>query len=345
MGPVVLIVIVNYRTSGLAIDCLRSIEKEAIDSPGLRVVVVDNHSGDGSVEKLQAAIAEHDWSRWASVLPSDRNGGFAAGNNLAIRAELARPSQDRARYIYLLNPDTVLRSGALAEVVAFLEAHPKVGIAGSRIEGPDGRGSGSARHFPSPLGELESMARLGPVSRLLRRHAVPMVDKGEPLACDWVSGAALMVRTEAFTSVGLFDEGYFLYFEETDFCRRVRSAGWEVWLVPRSRVVHWEGASTRIRNGNARRAKYWYASRRRFFIRAHGVWGWILADCCWAAGRLIWTLQKVSGFVACWDDDPRGFASDLLGGDWELIRSGQWRAIAEGPPFLTGSDRDERRRA
>jgi hypothetical protein len=75
------------------------------------------------------------------------------------------------------------------------------------------------------------------------------------------------------------------------------------------------------------------------------VWGWILADCCWAAGRLIWTLQKLSGFVACWDDDPRCFASDLLGGDWKLIRTGQWRAIAEGPPKLSGSGREERRLA
>jgi N-acetylglucosaminyl-diphospho-decaprenol L-rhamnosyltransferase len=345
MGPAVLIVIVNYRTSGLAIDCLHSIAKEAIDSPGLRVVVVDNHSGDGSVEKLRDAIAEQRWSRWAALLPSDRNGGFAAGNNLAIREELARPPQDRARYIYLLNPDTVLRAGALAELLAFLEAHPKVGVAGSRIEDAQGRGSGSARRLPNPLGELESMARLGPVSRLLRRHAVPMVDGADPLACDWVSGAAMMIRTEVFSTVGLFDEGYFLYFEETDFCRRLRSAGWEIWLVPRSRVLHWEGASTRIRNGNARRAKYWYESRRRFFIRAHGVRGWILADCCWAAGRLIWTLQKLSGLVACWDDDPQGFASDLLGGDWELIRTGKWRVIAEGPPVFSGSDRDGRQRA
>jgi N-acetylglucosaminyl-diphospho-decaprenol L-rhamnosyltransferase len=344
MGPDILIIIVNYRTSGLAIDCLHSVAKEGLDSSGLRVVIVDNHSGDGSVEKLRAAIDEQRWNRWAAVLPSDRNGGFAAGNNLAIRAELARPPQDRARYIYLLNPDTVLRRGALAELVSFLEAHPEAGIAGSRIEEADGRATGSARRLPSPLGELVSTARLGVVSRLLRRHAVPMAEGGDPLACDWVSGAAMMVRTEAFSSVGLLDEGFFLYFEETDFCRRVRLAGMTVWLVPRSRVVHFEGASTHIGARNRRRPKYWYESRRRFFIRAHGAWGWILADCCWAAGRLIWTLQKLSGLVACRDDDPRNFASDLLGGDWEVIRSGRWRAIAESAASTSGSGGDGRRR-
>lgn len=327
MAPQVLIVIVNYKTAVLAIDCLQSIAGQAGASTRLRVVVVDNASGDGSVDRLRSAIADRGWGGWVELLPSDRNGGFAAGNNLAIAREMERPKADRPRYVLLLNPDTVVRPDSISTLVDFMESHPRVGIAGSRIEDPQGRSAGSARRFPSALGELESMARFGPVTRLLRRHVIPIADSGSPIACDWVSGASMMLRTEMFDTVDLFDEGFFLYYEETDLCRRAVSAGWQVWFVPGSRVLHHEGASTGIRNWKRRRPRYWYESRRRFFVKATGVWGLFWTDCCWAAGRLCWSVQKLSGLVACRDEDPRGFAADLLGGDWQAIRNGRWRAM------------------
>jgi GT2 family glycosyltransferase len=331
MGSPILIVIVNYRTSDLAVECLRSLEAEAGDPSIARVAVVDNRSDDGSAERLRAAIVRHGWSRWAEVIASERNGGFAAGNNLAIRAELSRLPAEQAGFILLLNPDTVVRPGALRELLAFMKEHPEAGIAGSRIEDARGRPQGSARRFPSPLGELESAARLGPLSRLLRRHTVPMKESPQPMRCDWVSGAAMMIRRDVFSKIGLLDEGYFLYFEELDFCHRAARAGWQVWFVPGSRVVHHEGASTGIRNRKRRRPGYWYESRRRFFIKLHGPLRWLLADCCWAAGRLIWTAQKLSGFVPCRDGDPVGFAADLIGGDWKAWTSGRWRVFREVP--------------
>jgi GT2 family glycosyltransferase len=327
MGSPVLIVIVNYRTPGLAIDCLKSIAGERASHPSIRATVVDNDSKDGSVEKLAAAIDANRWGSWAGLIPSDRNGGFAAGNNLAIRRELARTPSERARYVLLLNPDTVLRPGAVETLARFMDDRPEVGVAGSRIEDAHGRAQGSARHFPSPLGELVFTTRVGQLTRLLRRHAVVMAEGDRPMKCDWVSGAAMMIRTELFSTIGLMDEGYFLYFEETDFCRRAASAGWEAWFVPDSRVLHFEGASTGIRDRNRRRPRYWYESRRRYFLKARGPWGLLLADCCWAAGRVVWTVQKLSGFVACRDQDPRNFAADLLGGDWEALVSGRWREI------------------
>jgi hypothetical protein len=331
MGSPVLIVIVNYRTSDLAVECLRSIEAEAGDPAVARVAVVDNRSDDGSVERLRTAIARHGWSHWAELIASERNGGFAAGNNLAIRAELARPPSERAGFVLLLNPDTVIRPGALRELLAFMKEHPEAGIAGSRIEDSEGRPQGSARRFPSPLGELESAARLGPLTRLLRRHTVPMKEGEQPLRCDWVSGAAMMIRADVFSKIGLLDEGYFLYYEEVDFCHRAAAAGWQIWSVPGSRVVHYEGASTGIRNRRRRRPGYWYESRRRFFVKLLGPRAWLLADCCWAAGRLIWTAQKLSGFVACRDGDPIGFAADLIGGDWKAWTSGRWRTFRDLP--------------
>jgi N-acetylglucosaminyl-diphospho-decaprenol L-rhamnosyltransferase len=327
MGSPVLIVIVNYRTPGLAIDCLKSIADERVSDPSIRAVVVDNDSKDGSVERLSAAIAERRWESWADLIPAGRNGGFAAGNNVAVRRELARPASDRARYVMLVNPDTVLRPGAIAALTRFMDDRPEVGVAGSRIEDSEGRAQGSARHFPSPLGEFVFTARVGPLTRLLRRHAVVMAESDRPMKCDWVSGAAMMIRAELFSTIGLMDEGYFLYFEETDFCRRATTAGWECWFVPSSRVVHFEGSSTGIRDRNRRRPRYWYESRRRFFLKAHGPAGLMAADSLWAIGRVIWTAQKFCGFVACRDGDPRGFAADLLGGDWDALVSGRWREI------------------
>jgi len=178
---------------------------------------------------------------------------------------------------------------------------------------------------------LEGGLRLGAVTRWLSRSVVapPVRDEAHPT--DWVAGASMVVRRAVFERVGLLDECYFLYFEEVDFCHRASAAGWQIWFVPGSRVVHHEGASTGIRNRRRRRPGYWYESRRRFFIKLQGPLKWLLADCCWAAGRLIWTAQKLSGFVACRDGDPVGFAADLIGGDWKAWTSGRWRSFRDVP--------------
>ncbi len=324
----VLIVVVNYRTPGRAIDCLASIAAERTGSSADRVVVVDNASGDGSVDRLREAIAARGWSGWASLVASDRNGGFAAGNNLAIREELRRTAGERARYVLLLNPDTVIRPGAVSELASFMDAHPEAGVAGSRVENADGRPQGSARRFPSALGELESTARLGLLSRLLRRHAIPIPEGDHPMRCEWVSGAAMMIRSEVFDAIGLMDEEFFLYYEETDFCRRAVRAGWQVWFVPGSRVLHHEGSATGIRERNRRRPRYWFESRRRYFVKALGARGWFLADCCWALGRLLWAVRRCAGASRSRDEDPRRLATDLLGGDLLEMFSGRWRRIA-----------------
>ena len=125
----VLIVIVNYRTPDLAINCLRSLEAEIATVPGTRVVVTDNASGDDSVARLAAAVQEHSWEGWAELRPLERNGGFAYGNNAAIRPALA--SSDPPRYVWMLNPDTIVLPGALRAMVEFLDAKPEVGLAGT----------------------------------------------------------------------------------------------------------------------------------------------------------------------------------------------------------------------
>ena len=164
------VVVVNYRTPGLVVDCLRSLAPEVRAVPGCRVTVVDGGSADGSAERLVAAITAHDWADWCRLLPLADNRGFAAGNNAALRPVLAGP--DPPDYVLLLNPDTVIRPGAVRALVDFLEANRRVGIVGSRLEDLDGTPQRSAFRFPGVASEFEDGVRLGVVTRALRRRMV-----------------------------------------------------------------------------------------------------------------------------------------------------------------------------
>lgn len=318
------IVIVNYRTADLVIDCLRTLALQAGELDGGRVVVMDNASGDGSVEKLAAAVATEGWSGWAKVLPLPSNGGFAYGNNAGIRAALC--ADDSPDYLLLLNPDTLVRPGAINALVGFMAVHPEAGVAGSRIENPNGGVDRTAHRMPSPFSELDGAARLGMLSWLLHRYVVSPPLRDTTHECDWVSGAAMIVRRQVLEQIGLLDEGFFLYFEEVDFCCRARNAGWQVWYVPQARVLHLEGASTGIQAAAKRRPAYWYDSRRRFFVKHHGILGLLAADLLWAVGRLSYLARLALG-LARHGNDPKYFMLDLLWGDLRALKKGQFRAM------------------
>lgn len=323
------IVIVNYRTPLLVLDSLRSLAGAAAALPGMSVVVADNASGDGSTETIEAGILREGWG-WASVLPLQRNGGFAFGNNAGIREALRR--WPGLGFVMLLNPDTVVRPGAIAALLARMERAPRAGIVGSLLENADGSLAYSAHNAPSPLGEFEAGARFGPLSRLLRRYVVTPPACMEAHACEWVSGAAMMLRRELIDRLGGMDDGYFLYFEEVDFCTRARAAGWEVWFEPASRVVHLEGAATGIRE-KRRRPPYWFASRRRYFVKHHGVAGLLLADGLWAVGRASLAARAALGLAReSTSVDPERFASDMLAGDLRaLFRNELWTLPRANP--------------
>jgi len=204
------IIIVNYRTADLVVDCLRSLFLQISDFKNIRVAIVDNNSGDDSVVKLTTAIEHEGWSSWADVVPLDSNGGFAFGNNAGIRIALA--STDPVDYIMLLNPDTVALPGAIKALVSFMDAHPYAGIAGSQLKNANGGIECSSHKFPSPLGELNGAARLGLLSRLLRRYVAAAPSQTLVNQCDWVSGASMIIRRKVLEDIGLLDEGYFLYY-------------------------------------------------------------------------------------------------------------------------------------
>lgn len=306
-----LVVIVNYRTADLTIDCLRSLRDEIAAAGDARVVVVDNASQDDSVPRLNDAIALNGWGTWASVLSLEHNGGFAVGNNAAIAPALA--SADPPRYVHLLNPDTLVRPGAIRALLEFMDANPNVGLSGSRLEDPDGSVHASAFRFPTVLSELESAVRMRLVSRLLSHRVIAPPISNAPCRSDWVAGASMLIRRDVFDAVGLLDEGYFMYFEEVDFCRRAARAGWPCWYVPASRVVHLVGQSSGVTGAGrkqSRRPSYWFASRRRFFITHYGRARALLADVLWTAGYAIWVARRA--LLGARDDDPPRLLTDFL---------------------------------
>ena len=288
----VLVVIVNYKSAGLTVDCLRSLLPERAAVPGMRVVVTDNASPDDSVTALTAAVAAGGWADWVTVQPLEKNGGFAYGNNAAIRPALA--TAPRPDYVLLLNPDTIVRPGGVAELVRFMEAHPKVGLAGSRLEDPDGTPQISAFRFPTVASEFDRGVRLGAVSKLLKNKVVAPPVPATEGPCDWVAGASLIVRPAVFDAAGLIDERYFMYFEEVDFCRSAAAAGWPCWYVPSSRVVHLVGAVSQLsdaRKHRGRRPAYWFESRRRFFVKRGRAYA-AAADAAFLAGYSAFRLRR-----------------------------------------------------
>ncbi len=288
----VLIVIVNYRTPALVIDCLGSLLPVVIQRAGTRVEIVDNFSSDGSVEQISAAIEFNGWQSWAAVHASPRNGGFAAGNNLALRPALQQ--REPPDYFWLLNPDTMVAPDALENLLQFLQQHPRAGIAGSRIFEPGSPGPIAFR-FPSLLSELDNGLGLHFFSILVRRWAVVQTLGDTPARVDWVAGASMLVRREVLLAVGPMDEQYFLYFEETDFCLQALRAGWTCWYVPTSRVTHYAGASTGLGSARARassRPKYWFDSRRHYFVKNHSRIYAAIVDLVWLAAHATRRLRK-----------------------------------------------------
>lgn len=308
--PSMLVVIVNYRCAALTIACLDSLEAEVRSVAGLRIAVVDNASDDGSVEAIGAAIAARRWD-WATLLPSPVNGGFAAGNNLAVRRALSGPAPPDL--FWLLNPDTRVQPGAASALIDFMRRHPAAGIAGTALHEADGRLWPYAFRFPSILGEIERGARLGLLSRALSSHATARRMGDRAAQVDWVSGASCAVRREVFETAGLMDQDYFLYYEETDFCRQARLAGWECWYVPDAAVLHIAGQSTGVTGAQAtpsRVPRYWFESRRRYFEKNHGRAYAIVADLGWAVAHLVWRLRRRASRSV--DTDPPSLLGDFL---------------------------------
>lgn len=277
----------NFRTPSLTLDAVNSVIPQLQMND--RIYVVDAHSQDDSVTRLTTALATNPQ---IELLLLEENRGFAFGNNEAIRKALV--TAQTPDLILLLNPDTVVRESAITTLIQFMENHPDVGLAGSRLEDPDGSTQLAARRFHGFWNELEEGIAFGPVSRLLDRWHIAKPESTVPHQTDWVPGAALIIRREVFETIGLMDESFFLYFEEVDLCLRARRAGFPCWYVPQSRVVHLVGQASGVTSARpGRRPRYWFESRARFWLKHYGIAHKLCSDLAWAGGRSLFYLRSL----------------------------------------------------
>jgi len=252
--PELSVVIVNFNTRQLLRQCLESLRSAA---GGIRtqVVVVDNASSDRSAEMVAECFPE------VRLLRNPWNHGYARANNQGSR-------ECGGQYLLLLNSDTVVKPDALQHMTDYLHHHPEVGVVGARLFYGDGRIQGSAKAFPTPLniffGRKSLLSKLFPNNPYTRRY-LPCLsgDLREPVEVDYVSGAALMVRRALIDRVGPMDEGYFIYWEDADWCYRVRQHGWKVVYLPQAHIVHMEGMSST--RESARLIVEFHKSLYRFF--------------------------------------------------------------------------------
>jgi N-acetylglucosaminyl-diphospho-decaprenol L-rhamnosyltransferase len=304
-----LVVILNYRVTDLTVDCLRSLEGRIQRVPGAHVAVLENGTGGDAEERLRRAIADNGWGSWVTLSAVTPNRGFTGGNNIVIREALA--GGDPPEYVLLLNADTLVKDGALEALVEFMDAHPRAGIAASQLLSREGEIQASPFRDLGIATELDRGMQLGVVSRLLSRWAVVPPTPSEPAQAQWVSGASMILRRTMLDEIGLLDEGLYTYFDDPDMCLRARRAGWEVWYVPASRVVHLEGASTGIGQKQVKRMpRYWFQARRRFFLKNHGPVYAALADAAFIGGFATWRVRRrLQGKP---DLDPPGFLGDSI---------------------------------
>ena len=291
-GPRLLTVVLNWRTPEMT---LRAVEAALREMQGIagEVTVVDNDSQDGSFEMMTAHVAAQGgvqgWDR-VRVIQSGHNGGFGAGNNAGIRAGLRDGS--RPDFVYVLNSDAFPGPGAIRRLLETLDQDPSAGFAGSYIHGEDGVPHLTTFRFPSIASEFEGAVRFGPVSRLLAHRAVPVPIPAQTCDVDWLAGASLMMRQSVLDKIGLFDERFFLYFEETDLCLRAQRAGFRVVYVRDSEVAHIGSVSTGMKEWQ-RVPGYWFDSRLHYFVKNHGAGYAVLASLAHVTGGLLHRLRSL----------------------------------------------------
>ena len=284
------VIVINYRTPALVADCLASLDGQI--TPGVdEVVVVDNRSGDGSDALVEQTIASRRWHDWVRLIRSPVNGGFSAGNNVGIRAA------DAQAYL-LLNSDTIVRPGAIASMLDALTRRPEAGLVSPRLLRGDGSLHVNCYRDLTPMTAMDYAARTTLVSSVFGLSETVLPVQDAPSEAEWTSFACVMVRRAVVDQIGLMDEGYFMYFEDQDYCRRARNAGWKVVNWPEAVVVHLQGGSGPVRalsSALKRRPRYYYAARSRYYAKYYTIAGLWAANVLWLAGRAVSMLREHFG--------------------------------------------------
>ena len=303
------IITVSWNVRDLLRDCINSVDGGRGEL-NLEMIVVDSASSDGSPDMVRQEFP------WVKLIVSQENLGFPRGNNIGIR-------QASGRHILLLNPDTVTIEDALPVMVRHLDQHLDVGGLGAQLLNRDGSIQSSRRRFPSFLSALfEStwLENMAPRSIMLNYYALDLPDD-ETADVDWVTGACLMVPKRVVEHVGLLDEGYFMYSEELDWCRRIKDAGWRIVYFPHAKIVHHVGKSSEQavtdRHINFQKAKLRYFRKYYGRIPTLLLRIFLLAIYIWQIG-----VEALKGLLG----HKRQMRCQRIRSYWQAIRSGLRRA-------------------
>lgn len=235
--PDLSIIILNYNTKDFLRDCLRSIDKAKNDLK-FEIIVVDNVSTDDSIQMVAEEFS------WVKLIGSHKNLGFAKGNNLGVPGALGK-------YVLFLNPDTIVFPKTLSGMVEFMEKHPRAGVSTCRVELPNQKlDEACHRGFPSPWNafcHFSGLEKVFPKSKLFAGYYMGWLPLSRVHKIDACVGAFLLVRREIGEKISWWDEDYFLYGEDLDFCYRVQEEGWEIYYVPEYKIIHYKGASSGIK--------------------------------------------------------------------------------------------------
>jgi GT2 family glycosyltransferase len=283
--PILSVIVVAYNNEPEISACLASIQR-ACSGISYEIIVVDNASRDGS----SAQVLQFD--EQIQLLRSEVNLGFAAGNNLAFE-------HAKGQFLALVNPDARPEAGSLARALTCIQDQPRIGMLGGRLLAENGQDQPSARCFPSVLNDflvISGLSNRFPQSRFFGRVDRTWADPNLASVVDWVPGAFVVLSAKVLAQVGVFDERFFLYFEEVDLCRRIKAAGFEVWYQPECRAVHIGGVSSgRVKgkhfNSHGSQLSLWRMRSAMLYYRKHhgglAAWGACQLERVWHGLRIL----------------------------------------------------------
>lgn len=268
LDPDLSVIIVNWNTRELLLNCIESFYR-TVRGFTFEIFVVDNGSHDGSPDSVKRKFPA------IELIQNQRNLGFARANNKALR-------RSRGRYGLLLNTDVILTDGAVEKLVEFMEGNPTVGVAGGQLINIDGSKQNSFDNFPSLTAEALNKSLLRIV--FPKRYPSKRVNYGTPVDVDSVIGACMIVRSRAIREVGLLDEDYFFFLEETDWCYRMRRRKWRICHVPQAKIIHLQGRTANLVRDRAKieyyRSLYFFFKKHRGRVESMTLRGFLFARFC-----------------------------------------------------------------
>lgn len=272
------ILIVNWNVKDLLKDCLQSLYDNK-NGLNIEIIVIDNNSSDGSNEMVEAYFPQ------VKLIKNPKNLGFSIGNNQAIKAS-------RGEYLLLLNPDARVMPQALKIMIDFIKAHPEVGIVGPKIlDSGDVIQLTCARNFPTLsrlFFDLTALSKRFPKSKIFGSYSIGYWDHNDEREVDSISGACMLIRKAMLDEIGLLDENFFMYAEDTDLCYRAKKANWEIWYLPKAQIIHYGGQSSQMDIGKMTIVSQ--ESMYKFFKKHYGIIHAVLFRIITIFSMLLWNF-------------------------------------------------------